>query len=203
MALAAVQGGVVTRSQARDAGFSDRQISHRVTIGEWTPITAGVYRLFRRSTRRDRMLGALAALPDAVASHYSAAAIHGLGRLDTSTVSVMVHASTTHRFPGVRVFRTRDLAEHHVDVASGVRVTTAPRTIVDLAAVLRSAHIESVADDAVASGATTWPAIAQVVAEVARRGKAGSAVLRALTEDRLSEDLHGSRLEVLGIRLLT
>jgi len=201
--IAAAQGGVVTRQQVLKAGLTDRQISHRIETDQWSRVAAGGYRTINMPGRRNLVRAATVVLPKCVASHFSAAALHGLGQIDTRTVSVMVHSRTTHAFPGVCVYRAHDLAAGHHVIVDGIPTTSVPRTIVDLAAVIRPQRLGAAIDDAIASGRTTAPEIRDVLGNVARRGKPGVTVLRAELDKWVGPSRNESALERAGNRLLS
>lgn len=200
--LAGRQGGVVTREQALLAGMSASAIDWRVATSAWEVVARGRYRTFPMETKVDLLRSAVATLHTAVASHCSAGEMHELPMFSSDVVSVSVHSSTTHRFPGVRTFRTRDLEERHVMTMHGLPVTCLERTVVDLASQLTSAHLGSIVDDLVASDRTQWSAISEMTRVIARRGKPGIGRMRELLLDRLGPDRSMSRLESAGAALL-
>jgi len=201
--IAAMQGGVITRSQALAAGLTDKQIKYRIDTDRWSRLTAGGYRTIRTSGRRNLARAATAVLPNCVASHFSAGALHSLRHVDTRTVSVMVHSRTTHTFPDVRVYRSHDLTSEHTVRIDNIPTTSIPRTIVDLAAVVQPRRLRMIIDDAIASQKTTAPGIRRVLEQVARRGKPGVTVLRAELKLWNEPDRSESPLERAGNRLLT
>ena len=76
--LAARQQGLVTTRQANAAGFSNASIHHRVESGIWSRVDHGVLRVSGAPfTWRTRLLACCLA-SGGVASHRSAAVIHGL-----------------------------------------------------------------------------------------------------------------------------
>lgn len=200
--LAAKQGGVVHRDQILEAGLSRHKIDNRVKSGLWTPVSRRGYRLIVCDGAIELVRAAVAVLPSAVASHFSAALVHGMDYVPVDDVSVTVHARTTHSFPGVRVFRCRDLLDRHFEDREGVRVTTLDRTVVDLAAVLSVRHLEVVVDDLLASRRTTIGGVEGVLDDVARKGKPGTRTMRSVLENRSAVDYRLSRLERQGIRIL-
>jgi hypothetical protein len=163
---------------------------------------AGVYRILDLDEPRDRLRAAVAALPEAVVSHESAAEFHDVPALRRGLAVVTVHTRTTHSFPGVIVHRTSDLEPHHVVDGAGLPTTSLARTVLDLSACLRPAHLEDIVDDLFAARRLALDDLAQVVTEVGRRGKTGSAALRSLIEARIGAPPRGSRLERLGLDLL-
>lgn len=201
--IALDQGGVITRNQARAAGLSDRQIKYRLDTERWSRLTAGGYRTITTPGRENLVRAATTVLPDCVASHFSAGALHSLRHVDTRHVSVTVHSRTTHTFPEVRVYRSHDLAPDHIVRVDKIRTTSIPRTIVDLAAVAHPRRLRMIIDDAIASQKTTAANIRTVLEQVARRGKPGVTVLRAELELWREPDRRESPLERAGNRLLT
>ncbi len=201
--VAARQGGVISRRQAIEAGYTPKMIAGRLRAGDWTPVSRGVYRLIDARTHRDLVHGAVVTLPTAVVSHQSAARLHRIPKAPDSPPTVTVHASTTHRFDGVVVHRTRDLADHHVVDVAGLPVTTIPRTVVDLAAHVSVHRLGEIVDELVVSSAMKLDDLVAVVGEVARRGKPGSASLRTVLAERTDLTWATStRMERLGLAVL-
>jgi hypothetical protein len=202
LAMSRRQGGAVSRGQALAMGFSTRQIQHRVARGLWKPVGRQGYLLLPPVTHLDRVRAAVALLPQPVVSHQSAAEIHGFGRVDRGMAVVTVHTRTTHSFPGVVVHRAHDYLDSHVETTVGLPVTTVARTCVDLAAILTPGHLGVVIDDLVAAGRVRVDDLVTVVEAVCRRGRAGSASIRAYLSERVGETQPGSVLEMAGRRLL-
>jgi very-short-patch-repair endonuclease len=74
------QCGIVDRAQAKRAGFSDRQIWHRLRSGRWQHVHEGVYATFTGPlTREARLWAALRRAGEgAMLSHETAAEVHGM-----------------------------------------------------------------------------------------------------------------------------
>ncbi|MFQ5557661.1 MAG: type IV toxin-antitoxin system AbiEi family antitoxin domain-containing protein [Acidimicrobiales bacterium] len=201
--LAAVQGGLIRKDQVIELGLSPGAIRWQLRSGNWLHVTRGVYRVFEPRDRRDLLAGAVAALPDAVVSHESAAELHGMSTISARRPSVSVHARTTHRFPGVSVHRTLDLAPQHIERRHGLQVTTLSRTVVDIAGVCSDAQLARVVDDLLVSSRLRLDQLADTVGEVARPGKRGSAALRRLLEERAAPgDATATPLERHGLKTL-
>lgn len=200
--IAAEQGGVVTRQQAIDIGFSRHQIHRRLFTERWAVVLAGGYRLVDMQDRLSLTRAACALLPNAAVSHHSAAAFHRLGSVPRDIVSVSVAAMTTHVFPGVRVHRNSDLDEADLISVRGMQTTTIPRTLMDLAGVLTPRRMEYVVDDALASGRCTITELSSTLTSVARRGKPGVQAMRAVLEARTTSDEKRTQLERAGIAAL-
>jgi very-short-patch-repair endonuclease len=132
--LAGGQHDVVTHRQLRELGYSASAIHRMVRSGRLRRLHRGVYLVGHRPpTDRSRLLAAvLASGSGAVASHTSAACLHGLLPWRGTVVDVTSRREPpTHR--GVRGHRTTLLRRDDVTVVDGIPVTAVPRTFVDAA----------------------------------------------------------------------
>lgn len=131
-ALAGRQGGFVTRQQLLSLGESRHQVSQAVKTHRLIPIHAGVYAVGHVPTRlQDQAFGAMLACgQNAVLSHASAAALWGI--VERWEVPFEVTTPTSRCRSGIRVHRTaldrKDVRRH-----LGFRVTSPPRTLLDVA----------------------------------------------------------------------
>lgn len=196
--LALRNGGVVTRQELLDLGFTEGMIEWRLRRKQWEVVTRGTYRLAEPSDRRDLARSVLATWPGAVLSHESAAAIHGFPYVKETLLTVSHHSRTTHAFPGVVVRRTHDLDSWHVTEVDGVRVTTIARTVVDLAADRPASLIGRLVDDLVSATRLELVEIEAVVNSVARRGKPGMRTMHKVLDVRVGPDRDASVLERRG-----
>jgi very-short-patch-repair endonuclease len=132
--LAERQHGVVGRWQLLAAGWSDGAIETRVRHGRLHPLYAGVYRVGHSLLQQEGrwMAAVLASGPDAVLSHHSAAALWGL-RLTSRTTIDVTCPQKSRSWKGIRRHH-KALPADEVTVEEDIPVTTAPRTILDLAA---------------------------------------------------------------------
>lgn len=200
--LARSQGGVITRKQATEAGLTYGQVRRRLQGGHWQSVRGG-YRLFPADNWLDLVRSALTVLPSSVVSHESAAEIHRIPMVESGLATVSVHSRTTHGFPGVTIRRCHDLLESHVEERAGLRVTTVPRTVVDLAIGRSERHIGAIVEDLLAAKRMTPEAFAAVVGDVARRGRPGSANLRRIVAGIEGVDIDSTRLEKEGRQVLS
>jgi very-short-patch-repair endonuclease len=132
--LADRQHGVVSRVQLLGLGCGRRWIQLRIDTGRLHPIHLGVYAVGHRAiTREGRWMAAvLASGPNAVLSHWSAAALWSVRPNSRASIDVTV----SHRS------RSSNLIHRHVSrvppdergAKGGIPVTSVPRTIFDLAA---------------------------------------------------------------------
>lgn len=133
---------ITTTAELKSTGLSADQISGMTQRGQLIRVGRGFYATDRSAPDRIggdllQIAGALHALGSAaVASHHSAALIHGLDLVGKPPPSIAVtrppgFGSKTAR-PGIKLHQAR-LPADHVTVAKGLPVTTTARTVVDLA----------------------------------------------------------------------
>jgi hypothetical protein len=132
--LAHRQYGVVSRTQLLDLGWSRDEINWRRRTGRLHGIHAGVYSVGHRVVPRQRgwMAAVLASGPDALLSHYSAAALWMIRPNSRNRIDVTVaHRSRSSKGIYRHVFAVPP--EERV-VEEGIPATSVHRTIFDLAA---------------------------------------------------------------------
>jgi very-short-patch-repair endonuclease len=133
-ALAGRQHGVVGRGQLEGVGWSDGAIKNRIRRGRLHPLYAGVYRVGHGVVHREGrwMAAVLASGPDAVLSHWSAAALWMI-RPNSRTVIDVTDPVKSRSWDGIRRHH-KALPADEITVKDRMPVTTVPRTIFDLAA---------------------------------------------------------------------
>lgn len=178
LALAAKQYGVLSRAQALEH-MTDEQLWHRVRVGRWERLFPKVFRIKGSNESWEQSLRALSLWlgKDFLFSHACAAVLHGFRNFqdESLVVSVARHARNVE---GVRVIQTK--AFHKKDIASarGFRVTSVPRTLVDLAGELDGDTLRATADEALSR---RWMTLDAFEAAIRRAGRApGIAAIRAL-----------------------
>jgi hypothetical protein len=115
------------------------------------------------------MAAVLAVGRDAALSHRAAAAQLGLGRWPHLEVT----APTARIHRGIRVY-TSSLPEDEVTSVRGIRVTTLPRTLLDLASVLPAHQLERVINEAEIQGQTDPLSPLDLIARHPRRKGVGA-----------------------------
>jgi very-short-patch-repair endonuclease len=179
--------GVVTRAEALRAGITVDELKHRVRTGALFRVHRGVYRVGHRAPCYEaRYLAAVKACDEGAAlSGPAAAHLHGLVRGPAPAPEVT--SRTTRQVRGVRTRRSPLRPQDRMR-ARGIPVTTVPRTLVDIAAVLSLDDLSRACHEASVRYGTTP---AHVEAVLARRPVApGSKRLRAI--------LHGEEPIVLS-----
>jgi hypothetical protein len=106
------------------------------------PVDRSVYAVghTRLSLHGQSFAAVFACGPGAVLSHYSAAWLHGLARWSPEPFHVTGPVARRPRLP-VRIHRARRLVEEDREVVEGVPATAVPRTLLDLAAAVRSEQL--------------------------------------------------------------
>lgn len=179
--LADGQHGVVAHRQLRELGIGRGAIEHRLRLRRLHRIHRGVYAVGHRILTPDgwRMAAVLAAGPDAVLSHHSAAELWGLRwmaqRRHTVTLARQIE------LPGVETHRAR-LPEDEIGLVRGIPVTSVPRTILDLAATCSHQEIARLVNEADVQ--RLWDALSlwDLLARYPRR--AGTKTVRRVLADR-------------------
>lgn len=132
--LADTQHGVVARRQLLALGIGPEAIKVRLRAGRLHRIHAGVYSVGHRVLSREArwMAAVLFCGRGAVLSHRSAAALWGIRRPTSGPVEVTTGSKSRSRGSIRRHYSA--LPADEVTKHDGIRVTTVPRTIFDLAA---------------------------------------------------------------------
>ena len=171
--------GVVTRAVARRFGLSDQQIARRVRSGRWVRHSRDAFTLAGVPLTMTTRLTVAVAAGGCVASHRSAAGLHGLmpfpARPEVSAATARAHGGIP-----ARLHRTDDLLERDVQLVHGIRCTRPARTLVDLGARLDEARLARLVDNTLHQRITTVDELVACLLRLARRGRDGIATSRAV-----------------------
>ncbi len=196
--------GLATRTQLAEAGFTTRQIRTQLKAGSIVQLSWGVYArpdlagAAAGDPAREHALLAAAAIrrigPDVVASHQSAALIHGLPLLTQPLAS---EVTLTRPVPGRRSQSGRAGTRlHHAQLPAserttrfGVELTSVARTVADLARALPFADGVVVADAALHQKKATEEHLAAAAQACARWPGARRARDVIAFSDRRSESV--------------
>lgn len=183
--VAANHHGLFRSADARACGISRDRVRTLVRQGWCEAIGRGVFRV-----RAAPRTGAQVVLREvwshpggAVASHRAAAYIWELVGYRTARREVTVARGSTQRASG-RTHASCWLPDAHCTIRDGIPLTRVARTIFDLAGVEHARRMEVVLDDALARRLCTLRQVHDVFFSLARRGRRGTATMRALLEDR-------------------
>ena len=180
--LAARQHGVAARRQLVELGFGEDAIGRRIARGLLHPIRRGVYAVGHIALPRNGtfMAAVLAAGPDAVLSHRSAAELWGMREGARPTIEI----SCARRLitPGIESHRVA-LPSDEVTVHRGIPTTNPARTLFDLASVVTQQQLEHALNEAEIRRLTSpLPLDALMARHPGRRGT--TALERALEKQR-------------------
>ncbi len=132
--IAETQAGYFSTAQARAAGYTQRQLTHYVRSGRFSRVSRGVYRLalYPGGRNEDLYVAQWRAGPSSVISHDTALALYGLSDVLPARVHLTIGSTASRRHPHLKLHTNR-LDPEEVTLLSGLRVTTVPRTIADVA----------------------------------------------------------------------
>jgi predicted transcriptional regulator of viral defense system len=198
--------GVIDLASATALGASRHIVRDRVASGAWQQVYRGVYRTASAPrTPEQRLLAAvLACGPGAIASHRSAAWLWKLLAQPPDIPEVTIPHNRTTRQPGITVYRSKDIVATTSSLRSGIRVTGPARGIMDTSGVVGPEVTALMIDRAIAAKLLTVPALFGALEQFGRRGRRGTAALRAALDARgVSAPTHApSVLESAMARLL-
>ncbi len=182
---------VVEYEDVKASGLTSRQFAHRVASGEWIPVMPSVWRHVATPESWGLRVrsGALWLGPNAALAGRAAAAWWGLDGFEQSVVEFVVPYARRWA-SGVTVRLTRHWSKKDLLRKDGVRVTSATRTIIDLAGQGASAHeLERAIDSAVRMRLTSIPTLTSRMAQLAKSGRVGIPFLRELLLDSGGESV--------------
>jgi len=187
--LAIHQHGVVARLQLRDRGVSRSAIRSRISSGALVPLSPRVVLAAGcpPSWKQDLMAAVLDAGPLAAASHEAAAALLGLPGYWQGPLDVSRQRRAERGLPVLgELHEPKYLPEHHVTEIDGIRVTTLPRTLFDLAGVA-GARIERTSlavDNATSRNPAVLAGLRRMLDELSVQGRPGITDMREILEIR-------------------
>ncbi|HQZ33193.1 MAG TPA: DUF559 domain-containing protein [Ilumatobacteraceae bacterium] len=189
--LAIAKHYVVEYEDVKASGLTNRQFAYRVSAGDWIRVMPSVWRHVATPESWELRVraGAVWLGANAALAGRSAAAWWGLDGFEQSSVEFVVpHARRW--VSGVTVRLTRDWSKKDLLRRDGVRVTSATRTIIDLAGQGATAHeLERAIDSAVRMRLTSIPTLTSRMAELAKSGRVGIPILRELLLDSGGESV--------------
>ncbi len=152
--LAGAQKGNISHAQLRAAGLTGRAIGHRIARGNLHPRHRGVYALGHLALPpfSAEMAAVLACGPRALLSHSSAAHLWGFRPAGTDQIiDVTVISRQVRQRPGIRAHRATELSREDVCQRNGIPVTSAARTLIDVASTLEDRQLERALHEALVS----------------------------------------------------
>ena len=187
--------GLIDRRTAGRLGVPTYVTRHRVESARWEQIHPGVFYLnVTPPTWNTQVLaGVLAAGEEAVASHRTAALLHGLEGIFGRTIDVTVPYDDRPEPYGVILHRTRRPID--LTTVGSIPTTTVERALLDLAAMVGDRVAERLVASALRKKVTTPELIDAVIGLRGGRGVSGTRRLRRVLRT-VAEDVSGSVAEV-------
>lgn len=201
--LVAAQQDLIAAWQLCGLGWSRSKIRHWLERQHWQVIHDGVYALtLSPLTRRQRWIAATLTAPKTFLSHSSAGACWGFRPWEANFETVLRAGSGGPRQTGaLRVFRSTMLVDD-TGKLDRIPITTAERTLVDLASSLSRRATAKAFREAIRLKTTTTREIAATLGR--HRGRRGTRVLKELTDrysglpySRCRSDAESRALELL------
>jgi len=200
-AIARQQHGLFTAQQARSMGVSKALLERLVASGELVVVDFGVYAsALTPPSWHQRLLAACLASP-AVASHRAAGALWRGPDLEQTILEVTALRHRRRSTQSVVWHESYFLDDRDVTEIDGVPVTSATRTVLDLAAVVAEEHLIRVTDDMLRRSLTS---IEKLGKELERMGprRPGAKRMRAVLERRIGTVIPETDLETVFDNLL-
>lgn len=209
-AIAATRHGCVRLQDLRDIGLTDGRIRTLVRTGLLCRRAAGVFTVVGAAPtwRQQVTVEVLRSGPQGLAAARSVVALHRLDRLREGTIDVVgprgSHRGSGRRVGGVaRSHETADLPGRDRDVIDGIPSTTVTRALIDMGRFVGAHRLGNMLDDAVRRRLTTYELVHDRFRELARSGRDGITMVRAVLEDRPGgAPAPGSGFETMVRRLL-
>jgi len=202
---AASQYGVFTLTQALAAGLSERAVEMRVRRGAYERLEPAVYAVggSQDSWFQSVMVAVLSGCEATAASHQTAALLWGMTDRRPKRIEVVTTRHLRAKRTSFQVHESLDLLPTDIVELDGLPVTTAVRTVVDLAAVAPRWLVEACLDTGLRRSLFELADVIVFVNRVAKRGRRGVGVVRPLLEQRLTwKGLTDSDLEDLFRRIV-
>jgi predicted transcriptional regulator of viral defense system len=188
--IAGEQAGYFTAKQAMSAGYSYADQHYQTGSGNWSRIDRGIYRLANYPTfplRDDLIVMSLLSAdrsgePQAVVSHESALAAHGMSDANPARIHLTVPSRYRKQMPPGVVLHKASLSSTDWEQREGYRVTTPLRTILDTAAT-----------------PTSWPYLTDAVYDALRKGLVRASQLAVTANKESNEEVQKWLLSALEV----
>jgi very-short-patch-repair endonuclease len=204
-AIAGLQLGLFTRSDASRAGLTREQLRRLAERGVAERVAPGVFRFVAsaHSWQQQVLAAVLDGGPDCLASHRTAAALHAFDGFRPGVIEVVLPIRVRHVRKSVVVHHTRLLATPDRAVVGGIPVTSRARTLIDLGAVTSAAVVEEAFDGAERDRKVRRGEVERRYRTLRARGRNGVGAMTQILDGRLAvERIPRSVLERRMLNLL-
>jgi hypothetical protein len=198
--VAASQHGVFSRRQSDDAGFTRSARQHRVRSGRWIELQPGAYVIAGTpiTWRTHLMAGCLSC--DGVASHRSQATLLGIDGFRPGRPEITIERGRALVRPEISLHESKDVHEAQKVCVDGVPTLTPARLAMDLGGVVTYSRFTRAVDELLVRRLVTYEALLDALVAFAKRGRNGSAALRAFLADGMGSAVTDSMLEQTFLR---
>jgi hypothetical protein len=200
--IAGSHHGLITLSQLRELGFTEKAVRWAVADGRLQSMRPGVFRVTGARLTRDQawMAAVLATDGRAVLSHGSAAvawALKGFRAVDG--IDLLVEGNRRVRLDGVRSHWTSRLPSRDRTRVRAIPVTTGERTLVDACGLVHPRALGRSVDDALRRRIITLPGLVRCAASVPLSGRRKSRPIREVLGERVDGYDPGGSAEELDV----
>jgi very-short-patch-repair endonuclease len=185
-ALATRQFGIFSHAQATEAGLSPAAMTRRVKAGVWERLLPKVYRIVGvpPSDQQQALAAALWAGDGAVVSHGTAGVLWSIPGARSPRVELWVPAPRSPRSSSIVVHRGPRIDEADRASLEGIPITSALRTLVDLAARMEDDRLVAAMEHLFRRELVTPQQLAQRLETLCASGRSGAGRLRQLLSER-------------------
>jgi hypothetical protein len=186
-------------------GISKDQLRRFVEKGVIDRVAPDVFRFAAstRSWRQEVLLAVLDGGPECLASHRTAAALHGLDGFAADVVEVLLPMNVYHRRMNAIVHHTRSLTSVDRSRVGAIPVTSRARTLIDLGAVVTAESVENAFDCAERDRRGIRAEVEARYGALRARGRNGIGAMTQILSERVATDrVPRSVLERAMLRLL-
>ncbi len=204
-AISASKLGLFTREDGREAGVGKEALRRLVERGVAERVAPSVFRFVAaaKSWQQDVLAAVLDGGPECLASHRTAARLHGFDGFRTAGVEVVLPMKIRHRRANVVVHHTRLLRVSDRAVVGVIPVTSRVRTLIDLGAMVSAETVEEAFDGAERDRLVRRGDVERQYRVLRARGRNGIGAMTQILEARVAEKrVPRSVLERRMMRLL-
>jgi very-short-patch-repair endonuclease len=201
----ATQHWLVSMNDVVRHGGHPQSATRRVQSGRWEVADRSVFRLAGapRVWQASVLAPILSAGGRAMASHFAAAALHGMPGYGRGTPEISIPRGTEHRRDDVTIHTSTDLERCRRVIVDGVPTTDIARTILDIGRRVGDERLLRSIEWGRRAAKTDWSDLISTLAHHARRGRPGIRRLRrVITANAAREEITDSDFELLVLALL-
>jgi len=199
--IAQRQHALVSTLQLRQLDLPPRTIANASAAGHLIVVRRGVYAAAGVPTTEFTpvMAACLAGGPFTAASHFSAGWLHASPFIAPGAIEVTVYGDWRQRLEDVRCHRSCFLADEDRAVVREIPTTSPARTVMDLAASASAWLLPKLLDDFLRRHLCNAEEVMACVERIGGRGRAGTAFLRILAQERIDGQHPGDNDWEVGV----